>query len=459
MIIELFCMHLCPGFKNKIKLKQQTRGSILMLALVFGSIAFMVICVGAASYGMMENQVSVRNDYREVAFHIAEAGVNYYRWHLAHDKYDFQDGTGQSGPYVHEYKDKDGNIIGYFSLDIITPLMGSTVVTVSSTGWTVWQPTVKRTVQVKLGISALTNYTYLYNANINFSNTSVVHGPIHSNGGINFDGTSDSWVESAKLTYLYSGDGHNHPGVWGDGGPQSFWRRGVPEIDFYAVTADLSKVRDQADSGDGIHLSSSGHEGYHVVFNQNQFNLYQVDSRDCYSGYCYDIKNETFLQTYSIPSNGAIFIEDDVWVSGVVDGRVSLAVGQFPAQEPYHKMYINDNLIYKEKASDDVIGLMCQGDIILPYETPNYLEIDAALLSQFGLIGRPNYSGSIKNTLIIFGSQISYLGGGKKYTQNGVVVSGYINTNYSYDANLRYYPPPQFPVSETYDLISWKEIE
>lgn len=450
-------------FKKIKQFNKNKRGSVLMFALVFGSIAFMVIVSGVTSYALFENKASNRKQDRDLAFHIAEAGVNYYRWHLAHNQTDFQDGTSQSGPYLHQYRDKDGNVIGYFSLGIETPLLGSTVVTVSSTGWTLRQPDAKRTVKTKLAISALTNYTFLFNSNMSFSNTSVVHGPIHSNGGIRFDGVSDSWVESAKEKYLYKGDNQYHWGVWGGGSPKSFWRYPVPEIDFYGVTADLSKVRDTADES-GIHLNSSGVEGYHIVFNQDQFALSQVDSRDCYTGstssICHDIKTETFLQNYTIPANGAIFVEDDVWVGGTVNGRVSLAVGNFPAQEPYHKIYINNNLTYQAKATDDVIGLMSQGDIIVPYESPNNLEINAAMLSQFGMIYRPYYSGNKKDSLIIFGSQIAYAGGGFKYLNglNGSLLSGYDSTSYSYDANLRYFPPPGFPVGSTYELISWEEV-
>ena len=58
------------------------------------------------------------------------------------------------------------------------------------------------------------------------------------------------------------------------------------------------------------------------------------------------------------------------------------------------------------------------------------------------------------------GSQISFARGGWKYvTAAGVVVSGFIVTNHLYDGNLRYFPPPGFPVGNVYDLISWEELQ
>lgn len=444
---------------------RDVRGSILLFIMVFGAIATTLIVTGVAGYAIYENKASNMKQNRDAAFHIAEAGIGYYRWHLAHNPNDYQDGTGQPGPYVHEYKDKNGTVIGYFSLEIDTPPVGSSVVTVRSIGWKISQPQSKRTIQVRLGFPSLTDYTFLSNAGMNFGFTTEVHGRVHSNGEIRFDGTTDSWVDSHIL-------------VKGGGGPKTFWRYPVGMVDFFAVTSDLDKIRQEADKPDeGLHLYSSGKEGWHIVFNGNTFKLYRVDSRDCYNGegswkykpwsgwywngdvYCFDIKTETFVSDHTIPTSGAIFVEDDVWVEGVVDGRVSIGVGKFPVQSPYKRIYIANNLTYSVKAGDDVIGLLCQGDIVVPYESPNDMEINAAMLSQFGAIFRPFYYDNLKNSLSIFGSQISYEGGAWKYVNGwGNVISGYENTSHSYDGNLKYFPPPGFPTGSVYELISWEEL-
>lgn len=452
-----------------------TRGTMLMYVLIFGSVAFTIIVTGVASYGLFEHRASQRLHRREMAFHIAEAGINYYRWHLAHNPTDYQDGTGQPGPYVHTYSDKDGNVIGSFSLEIDPPLAGSSVATIRSTGWTVWEPRTQRTLQVRVGFPALTDYTFLSNGNMNFSATSNVSGKIHSNGGIRFDGTTNSWVESAQSTYQYQ-PGQWRNGVWGSGGPSSFFRYPVPAIDFYAVSADLSALRTEA-MNSGVHITSSGQEGWHIVFNSSTFDLYRVTSRDCYYGqgrwrwrrwvgwywsgntYCYDIGNETFVSTQSIPANGAIFVEDELWVEGTVGGRVSLGVGEFPVQQPYHRIYVTGNLVYNQRGGTDVTGLMAQGDVLIPYEVPDVMSIDGALLSQFGSVHRPYYYNNVKTSLSIFGAQIYYTPGGMKWVNGwGNVISGFTDTYYTYDGNLRYYPPPGFPVGNTYNLISWEEL-
>ena len=293
------------------RLYHDCTASALLFVMIFGAIAFTIIVSGVGSYALFEHRASYRLLTRDQAFQIAEAGVNYYRWHLAHNPTDYTDGTGGPGPYVHEYKDKDGDVVGSFSLAIDPPPTGTTIVTVRSTGWTSKEPTAKRTVQVRLGFPALTNYTILSNANMNFSFTTEVHGQVHSNGGIRFDGTTDSWVKSAKENYQYcegpgQGGCSTKNGIWGAGGPKSFWQYPVPAIDFNGITTDLAVIKDAAANG-GLHLTSSGKEGWHLVFKANKtIDVYKVSKRACYYGegkfkwgwwwgnvYCYDIKTET----------------------------------------------------------------------------------------------------------------------------------------------------------------------
>jgi hypothetical protein len=449
------------------------RGSVLLIALVLGGLAASIAMASVASYALFEHKASLTVSDRSDALHIAEAGIEYYRWYLAHNPGDYQDGTGVEGPYVHAYENKDSEVVGTFSLEIDPPLSGSSVVTIRSTGWMNHRPSERRTIQVRIGFPSFTEYTFLTNANMNFGFTSVVSGMIHSNGGIRFDGTTDSWVRSAKDRYQY--ENQTHHGVWGGGGPKSFWQYPVAPVDFQSVTTDMAAIKTSAQAG-GVYLSSSGAEGWHVVFTTSTYKLYKVTSRDCYYGegrwrrqrgdwvwdgttYCYDIKNETLIGTYGLPGNGMMFAEDDVWVEGVVDGRVTLAVGKFPVQEPYKKIYVVNNLRYATESGDDVIGLMAQGDIVVPYEVPEVMRIDAGLLSQNGFIYRPFYDSDERDQLTVFGSQISYLGGGWKYVNGwGNVISGFVDTIHTYDANLRYYPPPGFPMGVQYEIISWEEV-
>lgn len=452
------------------KLRKDKSGSMLMLVLVFGSVSIMMITLGISTYGLMEHRASNYRHNTEASLHIAEAGISYYRWHLAHDPDDFWDGnaTGTPGPFVHDFEDKDGNVVGRFSLDIEEPLAGSTLVTINSTGWMLAQPDSRRTIRVRMGKPSLADFTFLQNANMRFSPTTIVSGKVHSNGGIEFNGTTDAPVQSARETYN-SGSSGIQNGVWGAGGPEEFWEFPVPGVDFDSVSADLAAIRDMAMEPEGFYRAASGRQGYHVEFLANgTFNLYTVQSRIPYCqwwGRCrqqrYDLGGENFNGNFAIPANGAMFFEDDVWVDGVVDGRVTVAAGRFPENpSTYREIYISDNITYEEVGSDDVLGLIAQGDIIVPLNVPEDMTIQAAALSQYGSIYRPlyrsNYQNSLQNSLTFFGSQISFNGGGWKW--GTPPVSGFFNTNHIYDGNLRYFVPPGFPTGDTYELISWEEV-
>ena len=454
-----------------ISLKKNNKGSILLFILIFGAVSALLILSGVATYEIYEHKASFKKLENDRAFHIAEAGIDYYRWHLAHNPLDFQDGTATLGPYVHPYLDKDGNVNGYYSLNITPPEVSNSSVLLESTGWTVAEPNSKRTVQVRLARPALSDYSILSNANINVGFTTEIHGAMHSNGGIRFDGITDSWVSSAKDRYQY--ENQTHEGVWGAGGPKSFWKYPVPAADFVGITKDISVLRDAAVEA-GELIPSSGVEGWHLVFKaDNTVDTYKVTALNCYHGqgkyvshvwkgtsYCYDVQTEVFVENMAIPTNGVIFVEDTVWVEGVINGYVSVATARFPNQPSnYQKIIIPNSITYAQEAGKVALGLITQGDIIVPHTVPDTMRIDAALLSQFGSIFRPFYDGDEHTRLMVFGSQISYLGGGWKWVNGfGNVISGFINTDNTFDSNLTYFPPPGFPVSDMYHVISWEEV-
>ena len=109
------------------------KGQLAVTIVFFAAIAVLFI-TGLIFLASSFLQSSVRSLNKLRAFSIAEAGIEYYRWHLAHAPQDFQDGTGHAGPYVHNYYDESGNLIGTFTLAITPPPGGSTVVIVQSTG-------------------------------------------------------------------------------------------------------------------------------------------------------------------------------------------------------------------------------------------------------------------------------------------------------------------------------------
>jgi len=190
----------------------------------------------------------------------------------------------------------------------------------------------------------------------------------------------------------------------------------------------------------------------------------KVLTTECHSGkdigdnnyydFCIDAKTFDATTTYDMPANSYIYIDDTIWVEGTVNGRATIGIAEDK------DIIISNDIIYTAKDGNHVLGLISEQNILLPYNSPEDLEIDAALLAQNGAVKRYYFPGNTKDNLLIYGCIISnetwtwsWVSGG------GSVVSGYEQTDSTYDANLTYSPPLGFPVSSEYDLISWEEIK
>lgn len=453
------------------------KGIIITLVLVFGAI-FLLLLAGLLGFILLQHRQSLQRVSWNEALDIAEAGVNYSRWHLFHAQKDFN----FSGTY--DYKDPEGKILGKYQLEITSPSGCDSAVKIKSTGWTLKFPNTKRTLQVKYARPALAKYAFLTNSNVWFGEDEELKGPFHSNGGIRMDGEQNSLATSAKKTYI-CGPEHGcsppqeKPGIWGagEGGEKGLWQFPVSNIDFDSIAQDLAKLKTEAQSS-GIYLSSSGFYGYHLKFKSNgTFDLYKVKGlKQKVWGYdgerwvyeSNDISSEEFFKNYSLPSNCApIFIEDNVWVDGDIKGRVTVVAAKLPDIPGQNaKIIISGNINYVD--SNSVLGLIGQKDILIPLYSPDNLEIKAALLAQKGHVFRyyyPNWKQepyktyAIRNYIETYGSIITNTIWTFSWVDDkGNVVSGYRETEMSYNPDLTYNPPPYFPVSGEYEIVAWEEI-
>lgn len=448
---------------------------LLLLVVIFIFSLVMPPIIGWAVTTSKAIRASVN---KEQALQIAEAGINYYQWRLAHYPNDYQDGTNTNGPYVHDYTDLDTQtVIGSYSLVITPPPNGSTIVTIASTGWTSNNISVKKTITAKYGIPSLAIYSFLSNDIVWIGPSETVNGQMHSNNGIRFDGIGNAPITSARSTYTCSANqGSPCPavknGVWGSASQavQNFWQFPVPAIDFSSLTSNLASMKSSAQSG-GIYLPPSNKNGYSLVFNTDgTVSIYKVTSLVSdptgwdvnWIAHNEDIDyNARSLQyTVAIPSNGIIYIEDNTWVEGTVNGRVMVAAAKLPyVATTAPNIYIQKNILYQAKNGINVLGLLAQKDIIVTFGAPTNLEIDAALISQNGstqFFYYPNGT-AIKNKISIYGSIMTF----GQWTWNWVDgndnnVSGFATTASTYDNNLLYAPPPGFPLSSSnYKQLSW----
>ena len=112
--------------------------------------AFLIVVYGLIFLLSLQLDFSNRRTSSQKALQIAEAGIEYYRWHLINDPDDYEDGTGGPGPYVHEYTDSNGVRVGTYSLDITPPSDSTSIVTIRSTGISDSHPEINKTIKVIL---------------------------------------------------------------------------------------------------------------------------------------------------------------------------------------------------------------------------------------------------------------------------------------------------------------------
>ncbi len=479
------------------------RGQLSIIVLIFSSLAIIILS-GLIIWVDSGQKAAYRSANQKLALMIAEAGIEYSRWHLAHAPNDFQDGTGQPGPYTHNYYDKDGGLSGQFILEITPPPINSSLVTIKSTGKVNGISDVEKIIQAQLGIPSVVKYAVLANSNIRFEPGTNVYGPIHANGGIHFDGVAYNYVTSARTTYNdpdHSGIDeygvHTHtlpvdpeppasplsvrPDVFVAG--REF---PVPSVDFAGLTQTLAKIKSDAQSG-GRYLGPSGEKGYHIVLKTNDtFDVYKVkkmmkkpdktceDTLKQKNWKTWSIKtagsgNEQFIANYAFPANGLVFAEDHVWVDGQINtAKITIASGKFPYNpKTFTNIIIDKNLTYTNYDGQDVVGLIAQGNINVGMNSDDNLRIDAAVVAQNGNVWRyyyrPPSGGKVycspyhnRQSITLNGMIATNSGYGFAYTDG----SGYQNRTIIYDSNLLYNPPPSFPfTSDYYQQISWKEIK
>ena len=478
--------------KHKPDNQSYNRGLSLIVTVIFMSISVLFI-IGLTQWAVLHAKLVRQSQDRELALQVAEAGIEYYRWHLAHAPEDFQDGQASPAPsYTHEYYDKDGNHIGKFILYITAPQTGSTLMTLVSEGRIDKNPNIFRKIKVQMGIPSWAKYAFAIEDVVRFGVGSEVFGEIRSNKGIRFDGLAHNLVSSAKDKYSDPSHGgqpefgvHTHVNSVDPNPPATVPNRTdvfmagrtfpVGDLDFSGLTATLLQLKTKALDG-GFHRgkSDSPAVGYNIVLKtDNTFDLYKVTSLVRPPSGCtnllsqfgwetWSIQNQTLLGNYPIPSNGIVFLEDDVWVEGKINnGRITVVSARFSGPGSDTSITVNNNLEYTNFDGKDAIGLIAQKDVNVGLKSQDYLKIHAALVAKEGNVGRFYYRSpqcgeeSVRNSLTLFGAITSYKQGGFGYA-NG---TGYLVRKYTYDANLLYGPPPSWPLTaDQYTTLLWAEV-
>jgi Tfp pilus assembly protein PilX len=436
--------------------KTVIKNGFMTVTLLGMLVVFSILMVAILSMINLTSSSASKSLESQKAFNIAEAGVNYYLWHLSHNPTDFKDGGTTPatpdpklgyGPYTHNYIDDNAKKQGTFTIWVNPQGSGSTIATITSIGNTNSGKTT-RTIEAKIGSPSFANYSVVSDTALWFGSTESANGPVHSNQGVRMDGASSTDVSSANTTYNPSvslgGDGSSHPGVWCSSSiitpvncntrPKTDWLYPMPSVDFNKISGDLCTIKKEAFKVDPAtsalasqanactqtpttrtaaylpQRSTSGtysiSKGYLIELNNdNTYNLSQVNAEtDTNSTYLTALTRVSVASNIAIPTSGIIFAEDNVWVrsNSTFKGRLTIGAGRLATASTTH-ITIADDIVYSQKNGSDALGLITEGDVVLsPYAPPasgNFnFEVDAAVISQTGSVIYPLYYRSAGST-------------------------------------------------------------
>lgn len=468
----------------------RARGTIVLLVL--GYMGILSIILGTiSSYGLTQSKHGTIISIREQALHVAEGGLEYYRWFLAHNSSIMDTGAGLVTPYTYTIDDPEGGELGEATVTAtITSQCGVPQwVDIQSVGRATSNTAFKRQLSARYMKPSTAEYSYIVNTNVWAGADRTIRGPYHSNGGVRMDGTHNSDVTSAVSTWnCTSSYGCNPtqgtaPGVVGNGSNPALWTYPVTSIDFAGIAVDFTNLRTKAQTQGGIYYASStgsvNSRGYHMRFNSDgTVSIYRVTGTNGYSSYSSQYGNgteysvitaETLLGTYAIPSAcSLIFAEDRLWVEGTVKGKVTVIAATPNDAGTSPDIYLNNNILYSTTDGSDGITLVAERNVLVPLVVPNTMEIHGVFVATNGHYGRDYFStsnlpGSLdpyaqRSTLTTVGTVVSNGRTGTSWNCGGVYCGGFQTRYDYYDQLLAFSPPPFTPTAlTTYKFALWRE--
>jgi hypothetical protein len=348
---------------------------------------------------------------------------------------------------------------GYeYNLEIVPPSAIQPLIRILSTARPVNDPDIRnwRELEVLMRPSSVSDYQMVAGADIGYGAGATTYGKIYAG------------IDAAGVRHNVRHDGIAYGDIYAEGavtGNTSFQngakkydstniRTVIPQsINFSSFLASLVDIS-KAGSAGGIVLNTPTVDAWWMSFQMNG----QIWVQACMKvggkpiG---DVKPTCGSAIpYTIPANGAIYSNQPVIVSGIVNGRVTVGGAS--------DLYIGDNLTYAQDG-DDVLGLVASHSVIVAQWVPSTLNWRAATLAQSGTwrsygfdaqaspTGEPDYVGNFQRTSMTFTGSTATYGGGS--------MSLFATRVYQYDQTLVYLPPPWFPIfGDPYTIVLSREV-
>ncbi|OQX81323.1 MAG: hypothetical protein B6D56_02590 [Candidatus Omnitrophica bacterium 4484_70.1] len=262
-----------------------------------------------------------------------------------------------------------------------------------------------------------------------------IQGPLHTNSHLHIseDPIFDGMVRTADnyIVYYHGGPPQDNPQF--NGGLEL----GVDPI---YLPSQLTTLKNAASSG-GLYLTGDTT----IVLKDDG----TMEVTNAAKGW--------YNQVVPLPSNGAVFVSGgNVYVEGTLKGRLSIGTDR--------DLVVKNNILYKDNPEDnpssqDMLGLIAEGDVVISKDAPYDLEIDASIMALGdSFIVEEWWKGPPKGTLKVLGGIIQKERGpvGTFNGSTGEKLSGYTK-DYVYDERLKDKNPPYYPATGDYIVVLWRE--
>lgn len=482
------------------------RGVTVLLVLAFMGI-FLFLLGTILSYVLTQGKYGRALYAREQALNVAESGIEYYRWFLAHNPSVMETGTGLVSPTTYTVSDPEGAEMGEATVSATLNTSCGRVQSadLTSVGRANINQLYTRTLLARYMQPSVAEYSNIINANVWAGSDRVITGAYRSNGGIRMDGDSNSIVSSALSTWSCTSSfgcspTQNQPGVFGAGTGSALWQFPAASFDFAGISTDFPTLQTYAHN-DGIKLNptnvrvngtqqggtfssvgGSDQRGFHLILRADDtVDVYRVtgttgvyaqriDNIGTWATDYHIISSESYLGRYTIPSDcRLIFAQAKVWLEGVVGSKVTVIAADTGSFQP--DIILRNNITYASGTGSSGLTAVAERSVLIPLNSPDTMTVRGVFVAQNGYVGRNYYttSGSydvpssydsyvIQSSLTTIGSVISNNRVGTQWTCSGTICSGYQNRTDTYDRLLAFSPPPFTPAaSPDYTTVLWRE--
>ena len=322
-----------------------------------------------------------------------------------------------------------------YSLQITPPSAADPTLRILSTGRKTGSTTEYRVVETKIRPSSLADFYRVVNGNVGWGAGATTNGKIYANGNITHDGTATAnmYAEgSISGSYTLVSPAQTYD--------SSTIRTQIKNpINFANFVTSFVDVKSAAQSG-GKYFNDATKAAWKIVFKNNG----TFDVQSCTKTGGKDVADTAptcgATSNYPVPANGAIYTDQTALVSGVVNGRVTIASTV--------DIVIGGDISVVSN-SDDVLGLAATTDVVIAKWVGYDMSWQCSVLAQNGTWKTYTQDGSHGN-MLFRGSSATNLGGSLTMFQT---------RDYGYQADLQYLPPPWFPtVEDAYTIILFREL-